>query len=141
MKPFDIAKAAGVGFLIVVANLLITVVIVFLYAQLFDPGHPTAYYNPIAAQIGAWSAPIGGAMLFFAAAYALARKQPSRNPFLFAVACFVAYVMIDGGIGAMMGSLNAMLSLHVAVSLLVILLAALAGARLASSGYRNRAAL
>lgn len=138
MTPIDFAKAAGLGVLLVIVNLLILVVIVFAYAQLIEPGHPNGYYNPVAVRIGAWSGPIGGAVLLFSAAYVMARRRPQRNALAFAGVLWAAYAAVDVALGAPMAGLAALFTPLLAFSLGLALAGALAGAYLAA---RRRAAV
>ncbi|WP_293904269.1 hypothetical protein [Phenylobacterium sp.] len=139
MKPIDIAKALGVGLAVLVLNLLATTAIITAYAVLVAPGHPPAFYQAAAPRIGAWSGPAGGVLLLFAASWWLGRRRRERNALLFAAAVGVAYGLVDLGSGAAMAGAAAMANVTFAVSMLLALLAALAGGLLASRKGRGAA--
>ena len=54
MKPIDFAKAAGVAVAVLVLNVLIAILVVFVYSVLIDPGHPREYYDAAAPRIAPW---------------------------------------------------------------------------------------
>ena len=128
MKPIDFAKAAGVAIVVLVLNVLIAVLVIFAYSIFIEPGHPPEFYNAAALRIAPWCSHIFGTALFFAAGYLFARRRPERNGLLFAVAFTVLYAIIDGATVGFVGTL----SVEHGLSTLAKLLAALAGAFLAT---------
>jgi hypothetical protein len=99
MTGTDHLKALAGGFGLLALNLLATTAVITADALLVEPGHPEAYYQAKAPGIGAWSGPIGGAILLLAAAWMLGRRRPGRNPLAFALWLFVAYLVFDAASG------------------------------------------
>ncbi|MGI8979848.1 MAG: hypothetical protein ACR2FY_11540 [Pirellulaceae bacterium] len=128
MKPMDFAKAAGVAIVVLVLNVLIAVLVIVAYSIVIEPGHPKEYYDAAALRIAPWCSHIFGTALFFAAGYFFARRRPERNGLLFAVAFTVLYAIIDSATVGFVGAL----SVEHGLSMLAKLLAALAGAFLAT---------
>ena len=139
MKPIDYLKAAGVGAAVLALTLALSYPMVAFYAYFIEPGHPQQFYVDAAQWIAPWSSHVFGPLLFFAFTYRLARRSPGRNAVAFAIASFVAYVVIDWGTVLGMGmGLGVMLKPSVALSLGTKLLAALAGAYLAKPTQTHR---
>jgi peptidoglycan/LPS O-acetylase OafA/YrhL len=132
VKPLDYLKAVGVGLAALALNLALTTAAIFAYAMLIEPGRPADHYTAMAPKIAAWTAPIGGALLMFAAAYGLARRRPQRPAVAFGLAVFVAYAFIDAASGLPMGGLKALMTPVFAISMTLALLGALAGGALAA---------
>jgi len=138
MKSLDAVKAVGLAVLILALNFGLAFAAVFAYATVVAPGHPQAFYSAAAPGIAGWSAPIGGAALFLAATYLLARRRPERNALKFAGMAWLAYAIVDLGSGAATGG-AALLSPAVAVSMGLALAGAMAGAVLANTRSRSPA--
>ncbi|HEY9217683.1 MAG TPA: hypothetical protein VIO94_06520 [Phenylobacterium sp.] len=128
MRTADYAKAAGLALLLLALNLALTFVVVFLYAQFLERGHEQAFYTAAAPGIAAWSAPIGGALLFLAAGWILARRSPGRNGVAFIFVAWLFYVLIDGGMGVAAMGLAKTATLQLAVSFSAALAGGLIGA-------------
>ncbi len=128
MKPIDFAKAAGIAFAILVLNVLIAILVVLGYRFFIEPGHPDAFYEEAALRIAPWCSHIFGTALFLGAGYLFAKRNPQRNGLLFALTFTVLYVIIDAASVGFAG----IWSVEFALSKLAKLLAALAGAFLAS---------
>jgi hypothetical protein len=128
MKPIDYAKAAGVGFLLLVLNVLLSIPVILFYAWFIDPGHPREYYDKAALRIAPWCSHIIGTALFFVAGYWFARRRPQRSGLLFATVFTVLYAIIDSATVGFQGILSHTFGL----SMLAKLVAALAGAYLAT---------
>jgi len=139
MKGLDAVKAVGLAVLILALNLGLAFACVFAYATVVAPGRGETFYRAAAPGIAGWSAPLGGALLFLAATYLLARRRPQRNAFKFAGMAWLGYVIVDIGSGAASGGGLAMLSLQMAVSMGLALAGALAGAALARAKSRSLA--
>ena len=140
MKPLEYLKAAGVGVAVLALTLALSYPMVAFYAYFVEPGHPQQFYVDAAQWIAPWSSHVFGPILFFAFHYWLARRSPERNAIAFAIASFVAYVVIDWGMVLGMGmSLGVMLTPSVAASLAAKLLGALAGAYLGEHAQGSRA--
>jgi hypothetical protein len=128
MKPIDYARAAGVATGLLVVNVLIAILAVVVYSYLIEPGHPKEFYDAAALWIAPWSSHIAGTALFLGAGYLFARRRPERNPYLFAVAVTMLYAIIDSATAGFRG----VFALEFVLSILAKLLAALAGAYLAT---------
>jgi membrane associated rhomboid family serine protease len=128
MKPLDFAKAAGVAIVILIISVVIAILAVLFYSFFIHPGESKEFYDAAAQRIAPWCSHIGGAALFFIAGYFFARRNRERNPYLFALTFTVLYIIIDGATVAFKGIFN----VQFALSILAKLLAALAGAYLAS---------
>ena len=137
MRLGEAAKAVGIAVGILILNLAATTAAVFLYALAIAPGHPSAFYEAAAPRIGAWSGPIGGAVLFFLAGAWFGRRRPKRNAISFMAKAWLAYVVLDIVSGAALGPAASMLSWEMALSMALALLGALGGAVLARSRSRR----
>ena len=134
MRLGEAMKAVGLAALILALNFLVTTAVIFAYAIAVEPGRSDAFYQAAAPRIAAWSAPIGGALLFLAALAVLGRRRPGRHPMSFAVRAWIAYVILDVASGLAAGVLlPATLSWMLAASMGLALAGALAGAALARS--------
>jgi hypothetical protein len=134
MKPIDFAKAFGLGAAALALNLLTLVVLVFVYAQLIEPGRPPAFYNEMAPRIGSWSAPIAGPLIIFLLVWLFSRKNRRRNAYLFAAMVFASYLVLDGGMGVAMAPAGTFLGLPFVLGMVGSALAAFAGAFVGASG-------
>jgi hypothetical protein len=133
----EAAKAVGIAAGVLILNLAATTAAVFVYALAIAPGHPAAFYQAAALGIGAWSGPIGGAVLFFLAAAWVGGRRRERNALAFMLKAWLAYVVLDIASGAAMGAGGGMLSWQMALSMALALLGALGGAVLARAGSRR----
>ena len=136
MKPLDSLKAALAALLALALNLALTTAAIFAYAKLIDPGHPPAFYGAKAQQIAEWAAPPLGALLLFAAAYVLGRRQPQRKALTFAAAIGAAYAVLDAVSGAASAGTGAIATPLFVASMILALAGALGGGVLAAR--RNR---
>ena len=130
MKPIDYAKASGLGLVVLALNLLITTLIITVYAQLIEPGQPQTHYNAMAPRIGAWSGPAGGMLLMFALGYLFGRRRPQRNALAFAGVVFAVYLALDVALGLALAPVAQVFRLPFVLSLTGAGVAGLAGAAL-----------
>jgi hypothetical protein len=130
MRPTDFAKAVGLGAAILVIDVLLAFAVVYAWGIFVAPGHTTAYYEDAAVPIARWSARTIGTALMFAAAWLSARRRPDRNAYAYAVTLVFFYAFFDGASVAFAG----FFTLGIALTMLIKLIGALAGA------YVSRAA-
>lgn len=138
MRLGEAGKAVGVALALLALNLLATTLAVVVYAQWIAPGRPEGFYAQVAPDIAAWTAPAGGAALFFAAAAWLGQRPGRRQPYGFILRAWAAYVVLDVVSGAALGEAASLLSLQLLGSLAVALLGGLAGAALAARLISSR---
>lgn len=129
MKPIDVAKAVGLALAVLV--LLIATAAIYIWSWVVEPGHPKAYYVSIAPRIAGHSTRVFGTALCLAAMWLLARRRPERNPYLFALCFFAAYLLLDFGMVGFRDVYNLEVGLSVLVKLAGTLLGAWLGARAA----------
>lgn len=132
MQPLDYLKAIGAGFAVLALNLLTLVALVFGYSQFIAPGHPPEFYSDAAPRLGAWSGPIGGALLMFAVVWLFSRGKPQRNAYAFAAAAFATYLALDVALGLAAASPAALFTPTFALSLAGVCVAAFIAAFLAT---------
>ena len=130
MKPVDYDKAAGVGFLLLVLNVLLSIPVILFYSWFIDPGHPREYYDKAALRIAPWCSHITGTALFFVAGYLYTKRRPERNGLQFAAAFTAFYALIDAATVGFVGAFH----IEFGLSILAKLLASLGGAFLALRG-------
>lgn len=127
MRGKDMLKALGVGALALVLDFAIATGAVFAYSIFIEPGHDTAYYQAAAPGIATVSTRIAGPILLGLFVFLFSRKRPDRNPFLFALAVFAFYAILDGAMVMFQGFFTSTVMLTMALKLG----GALAGAALA----------
>ncbi|MGZ3275210.1 MAG: hypothetical protein ACXWKY_15810 [Caulobacteraceae bacterium] len=128
MKLIDFAKALGLALAILVLDLACAFAAATLWAALVQPGHPQAYYVAAAPAISTVSTRVCGPLLFLFGVWITSRRRPKRSPWLFALATFVLYLLLDGATVAFHGLYNTVVLITVALKLA----GALAGAALAA---------
>lgn len=127
MRPLDFAKAAGLGTIIFIVDVLIAFGAMYAWGAIFEPGHTDAFYEQAAVPMARWSTrTVGTTMMLFAAWY-FGRRNPARNAYAFGALLVFFYALVDGAIVLFAG----FFTLGIAVSMLLKLVGALAGAHLA----------
>lgn len=135
MSGKDIAKAAGLGLLVLVLDFAIATAAVFAWSIFIDPGHDTAYYQAAAPAIATVSTRIAGPILLGVFVFLFSRKRPDRNPFVFAAVVFVFYALFDGAVVLFQN----FFSVPVGLTMALKLCGALVGAALARTVAGARA--
>jgi hypothetical protein len=92
VKPIDYLKAAGTALLLLILNVAISFPVVGVWRALFEPQTPP---QEVALRIAPWSSHLVGPVLFFAAAWLLARRRSERNGLAMAGAVCAFYVLLE----------------------------------------------
>lgn len=92
MKPSDFLKAAGTALLLLILNVAISFPVVGVWRAIFEPQAPP---QEVALRIAPWSSHLVGPLLFFAAAWLLARRRPERNGLAMAGVICAFYVLLE----------------------------------------------
>jgi hypothetical protein len=127
MKPVDIAKAAGTAAVVLSIDLLIAIAVVYAWSIFVAPGHSRTYYETAGVPLALVSTRIAGTALIFAACWWSARRNPRRNARAFALYLVICYGLFDVATGGFKG----FLTVGFAITMLLKLVAGLAGAQLA----------
>jgi hypothetical protein len=136
MKPIDFAKALGIGALVLILDLALAIGTVTVWAWVISPGHSQAEINAAAPALSTLSTRIFGPLLLLVLVWLFSRRRPERNPFLFATAVFVLYLLLDGATVAFHGLYNR----TVLITVCLKLAGALLGAALSRAGRVGPAA-
>jgi hypothetical protein len=113
MKPTDYAQAAGIGFAILIVDVLIAFGVVYFYAVAVNPGHPRAYYATAGIPIALWSTRVAGTALIFGASWLFGRRRPNRNAVAFALVIVIIYALLDAASGGFVDVLTARFALTI----------------------------
>ena len=99
MRRVDYVRAVAAGGAALTMNIALLVLLVFIYAQIIQPGQSQDFYGEIAGEIGRFSGPIGGMIFVFLFVWAPSRRRPSRDHRAFAGVLFLSYVVFDVALG------------------------------------------
>ncbi len=135
MRPVDFAKAAAIAAAVLIVDLLLAIVFVYLWFSFGVPGHSHAYYQKQSVPLALLSTRVIGTALIFCACWWSAHRTPQRNALAFALTLVICYGLIDGAAGAFKG----FFTLGFGITMLLKLVAAMAGALIAVK-LRPRAA-
>jgi len=127
MRPVDFAKAAGLGAIIFIIDVLIAFAAMYAWGAIFEPGHTEAFYERAAVPMARWSTRTVGTAMMLIAAWYFGRRNPARNTYAFGALLVFFYAFADGAIVLF----REFFTLGIAVSMLFKLIGALAGAHLA----------
>jgi hypothetical protein len=131
MRVGDTVKAVGLAALVLALNVLATAAAITAFTLAATRGATATVEAAAIERVAAWSAPIGGGVLFLAAMIWLGRRRPGRVAWAFAVRAWIAYVILDVASGLIAVPFSAMLTWQMALSMGVALAGALGGAALA----------
>jgi hypothetical protein len=129
----EFVRAAGLAFVVLIVDVVMAVVVVYLWGRSQHHGHSEVFYQTAAISIQRGSTRIVGTGLIFFAAWAAARKRAPRQAYVFAIALVFFYGLLDGASIAFEHFFNP----SMALSLGLKLVAALAGAGLAISQHAS----
>jgi hypothetical protein len=127
MRPLDVAKAAGLGAAIFIIDVLIAFGAMYAWGMIIEPGHSEAFYDQAAVPMARWSTRTVGTAMVFAVAWFCGRRNLKRNAYAFGALIVFFYAFVDGAIVLFAG----FFTLGIAVTMLLKLIGAMAGAYLA----------
>ncbi|HWX80325.1 MAG TPA: hypothetical protein VNZ02_09550 [Steroidobacteraceae bacterium] len=127
MRPLDVAKAAGLGAVIFIIDVLIAFGAMYAWGMIFQPGHSEAFYEQAAVPMARWSTRTVGTAMILGVTWFCGRRKPQRNAYAFGALIVFFYAFFDGAIVLFAG----FFTLGIAVTMLLKLIGAAAGAYLA----------
>ena len=123
----------GVGLLVMLANVAMSIVYMVVYGHLINPGHPKEFYDEHVKIAAPYCSIITGIPLMFLAGIWVAGWAGAGGGGLLgvkaAIIVWLTYAIIDLGILLAMGGMNPKISMLLVGSLVTKLAAAYAGAR------------
>ena len=122
--------------LLLVTNVLVSVLVVAVYATVVEPGRAPAYYQDFAETSSPYSSILAGMPLMFALCWWLNRWPSIQSSRRAAVIVWGFYVVLDIGITAAYGPMTTRIAGFTGVSLLTKLGAGLLGAKVGSNRPR-----
>ncbi|NNE66386.1 MAG: hypothetical protein HKN33_07445 [Pyrinomonadaceae bacterium] len=125
MDAVRIAKMIGAALIYLVLNVLVSVVVVAVYATFIDPGRPSEFYEEFAKYSAPYSSVIAGMPLMLVWAWLLRKWWSFRS----VIGVWVVYAIIDISVLTASGW-TSRLALFSIVSLATKLIAVILGARL-----------
>ena len=122
-----IAWLVGVGILVMVANVLVSILYMVVYGYLIDPGHDEQYYNAHIQAAAPYSSIVAGIPLMFLAGFWISRWWAGKFAIESALVVWLVYAVIDFT-ALMTAGFTSWMAILVAVSLSTKLAAIYAGA-------------
>lgn len=129
MKPTDWAKAAGVGALVLIVDVMFAFIVVYAWGTLFERGHDTQFYYTAAIPIARLCTRTAGTGLMFLAVAFFSYRRPERNPYLFSMAVVFFYALFDTASAGFRGAFSLSFGITIGLKLLAGLLGAYASVR------------
>jgi hypothetical protein len=127
MRPIDVAKAAGLGAVIFIIDVLIAFGAMYAWGMIFQPGHSEAFYEQAAVPMARWSTRTVGTAMILGVAWFCGRRNLKRNAYAFGALIVFFYAFFDGAIVLFAG----FFTLGIAVTMLLKFIGAATGAYLA----------
>lgn len=129
MTFMRLVSLVGVGVLVLVANVAMTILYMVIYGHLVNPGHPKEFYDAHVKVAAPYCSIVAGAPLMFLAGLWVAGWAGTNGPLGLKAALIVwlAYTIIDLAIVLMAGGMSTKLWVIVGVSILTKLVAAYFG--------------
>jgi hypothetical protein len=94
MKKINWLKVLGASVLIHIILILLSIIAVFIYSAIINPGQPKEIYEAFAPKIGPYVSAIGGFILVYAFVIRL-NKNNDSNPLVIGLALPIIYIIID----------------------------------------------
>jgi hypothetical protein len=130
MTLVRLASLIGVGLLVLVVNVVMSILYMVVYGHLINPGHPKEFYEAHIKVAAPYCSIVAGIPLMFLASFWVAGWWGGALGIKAALVVWLAYAIIDTGIVIAAG-MNTKIAVLVTVSLLTKLAAAYAGALVA----------
>jgi hypothetical protein len=136
MTLVRLALLVGVGLLVMVVNIAVSVLYMVVYGHLINPGHPKEFYNEHVKVAAPYCSIVAGIPLMFLAGLWVAGWGGPGAPLgvKAALVVWLTYAVVDLAIVLASGGMTAKMWVLVAVSILTKLAAAYAGALVAGRG-------
>lgn len=132
MTLVRLASLIGVALLVMALNVAMSFLYMVIYGYLINPGHPDAYYKEHIKVAAPYCSIVAGVPIMFLAGLWVAGwgsgETGGQLGVRAALVVWLAYTLIDLGIVVAAGAMTAKLAVLVAISLLMKLAAAYAGA-------------
>lgn len=135
MTLLRIASLIGVGVLVLIANVAASILYMVIYGHLINPGHPKVFYDEHVKVAAPYCSIVAGIPLMFFAGLWVAGwgGPPAQLGIKAALTVWLAYVVIDLGIIAVVGGMTTKLYWLVAIAILTKLAAVYVGALVRAS--------
>lgn len=137
MKINRMLRIVGAALLAMFLNVLAFVLWMAIYGYLINPGHPEAFYQARAQEMGPYGSIVTGIPIFFLISYLLTRKREVGFAFTAAFLFWLLYAIVDVSILLLSGWGNVTFTILVFVSMATKLCASLFGASLAKKKISN----
>lgn len=131
-----IAWLAGVALLVMVANIAVSIVYMFIYGYLIDPGHEKEYYDAHVQIAAPYCSIVAGIPLMFLAGLWISGWWDAKFPTESAITVWLIYAAIDVTV-VLAAGVTSRMAILVTISMLTKLAAVYAGAMIGA----RRAAL
>lgn len=130
MTLLRIASLIGVGILVLIANVAASILYMVIYGHLINPGHPKVFYDEHVKVAAPYCSIVAGIPLMFLAGLWVAGwgGPQAQLGVKAALTVWLAYVVIDLGIIAVVGGVTTKLCWLIAISALTKLAAVYCGA-------------
>ena len=137
MNIRHILKLIAATLLVMIVNVLVSVLVVTVYAHLINTGHPNQFYEEFATNSAPYISIIAGFPLMLSLCWWLSRRWPPELVMRSVILIWMFYAVIDITIVMASGEVTSRLALLVTVSMITKLIAAVMGGKL---GSRQQAA-
>jgi hypothetical protein len=118
--------------LVLALDVLIAIVVVYIYARLHHISSPQFYASTAAVSVALWSTRIAGTGLMFGTAWFFGRGKSQKAAYIASVVLFATYAVVDAASTGFQGVFN----ISFAFTMALKLCASLCGAAIAT--FRSR---